>query len=97
MKFHHPDITSASHEGETFEADEHGIIDAPAGAAEAFAAFGLLPWKEPKAASQVNPRPVPQWSNDDLKAKATELNLDVEGLDRPALIQAVTTALKGQD
>ena len=42
-------------------------------------------------------KPIPQWSNDDLKAKALELGLEVEGLARPALIQAVTGALKGKE
>ena len=97
MKFHHPDITGASHDGVSYTADELGIIDAPEAAAEAFAAHGLLPlpYVEPQTnGDETAAKPVSQWSNDALKAKAAELGLNVEGLKRPELIQAVSDALK---
>jgi hypothetical protein len=100
MKFHHLNITSVSHEGETFEADEHGIIDAPAGAAEAFAAFGLLPWKESKVSGSHAPNvPAPlgnnvaQWPKDVLEGEAKRLNIDTT-LPRLEMVKAVAAARK---
>lgn len=100
MKFHHPDITSASHEGETFEADEHGIIDAPAEAAESFAAFGLLPLKEPKLpSSPASNAPlgnnVAQWPKEVLEAEAKRLNIDTS-LPRVEMVKAVAIARKAE-
>lgn len=100
MKFHHPDITSASHEGETFEADEHGVIDAPAEAAEAFAAFGLLPWKESKMPSSPPPNAplgnnVAQWPKDVLEGEAKRLNVDTT-LPRLEMVKAVAAARKAE-
>jgi len=98
MFFHHPTITSLSHDGETYTADERGVIEAPASAAEAFAAFGVLPWTDPGHQAPQAPKPISQWSNDDLKAKAVELGLELpEDIKRAELIQAVTGAIKGQE
>jgi hypothetical protein len=87
--------TSVSWGGEVFDADEHGEFDVPDEAIPDLVPHGLiLSVEQPIVPPSV--RPVPQWSNEALKAKAAELELDVEDLDRPALIQAVTAALKSQ-
>jgi hypothetical protein len=49
-KFKHPDITSVSIEGKTFEADKDGVFDLPEGeeTAAAVQAFGLTAVKAAK-------------------------------------------------
>lgn len=95
-KLQHPEMVSVSWNGKTFEADDRGVFEVPEEAVGDLQCHGLTVYVEPKPqVPQI--RPVPQWSNDDLKTKAAELGLEVEGLDRPTLIQAVTTALRPKD
>ena len=87
----HSASTSIGLAGEQFDQDLDGTFEIPE---------RLVPLAQKHGAKlapvSVQERPVPQWSSEMLQAKAKELGLDVEGLKRPALIQAVTAALNAK-
>ena len=87
------DATGLSLRGVQIDQEEDGTFDVPEHLVPLAAAYGatVVP------VAVLPSKPVPQWTNDDLKAKALELGLTIEGLDRPALSQAVTGALKGKE
>ena len=88
-KFIHETATGLSIKGTQINLEDDGTFDVPDDLVPDALAIGCASAPAPKAG-----KPVPQWTNDDLKAKALELGLNVDGLDRPGLIQAVTAALK---
>ena len=97
MIWAHPRATSIGLGGHVVDIAEDGTFDVPEHLVEHAKKHGAkaapAPAEKPKAPAS---KPVPQWSNDDLRAKAAEMKLQVEGLDRPALIQAVTAAMKSE-
>lgn len=94
------DHTSISWGGETFEAVD-GQFDVPEAAVVDLMSHGLIPGFQPPPVSDApvpQARPVPQWSNDALQAKAAELNLGLASdISRPDLIKAVAAAVAPKD
>ena len=92
--------TTVSWQGETFEA-VNGQFEVPEDAVTDLMAHGLIPGELPPPVTQSaapQTRPVAQWSNDNLLAKAAELGLNLEAdIQRPALIQAVAAAIAPKD
>ena len=90
--------TSVSWGGKVFEADEKGVFEVPEEAVTDLMGHGLIPGDLPPAPQQGQlAKPVAQWTNADLLAKAAELKLSLSSeIERPALIQAVAAALKAQ-
>lgn len=96
MKMHSPDlsITSVSHGGDAYDADERGVFDVPEEAAADLQAHGLVPG-EPKTGIPAAP-PAPgvpptgnpaQWKAEVLEAEAKRLGVDTT--------QARTEVVKG--
>lgn len=93
----HKESTSIGLAGQQFDREEDGTFDIPEELVPHAKKHGAKVAPTPPAPLWPD-KPVPQWGNDVLRAKAAELKLDVDGLDRPALIQAVSAAMnpKGQ-
>jgi hypothetical protein len=87
---------SCSWQGEEFQIKD-GLVEVPDDAVPEFLAHGFTynVDEQPDPATQPT-TPLSQWRNDDLKAKAAEIGLDVTGMDRPQLIKAVCEAVKAQ-
>lgn len=110
MKMHSPDlsITSVSHGGEAYDADERGVFDVPEKAAAELQAHGLIPG-EPKpvtpqapAAPSAPPAPgVPptgnpaQWKAEVLEAEAKRLGVDTTQA-RTEVVKAVAAARRAE-
>ena len=92
--------TSVCWQGEIFEAVD-GQFDVPEAAINDLVSHGLIPGEVPPPISQApvpQLRPVPQWSNEALQAKAVELGLTLEAdISRPDLIKAVAAAVAAKD
>lgn len=103
MKMHSPDlsVTSVSHGGEAYDADERGVFDVPEKAAVELMAHGLIPG-EPKAVAPQTPQlpPAPgvpptgnpaQWKAEVLEAEAKRLGIDPAQA-RTEVVKAVAAA-----
>ena len=92
--------TSVTWDGQTFEAVD-GQFDVPEAAVADLMSHGLIPGELPPPVTQApvpQLRPVPQWSNDALLAKAAELGLTLDpNIQRPDLIKAVSAAVAPKD
>ncbi len=92
--------TSVSWGGEVFEAED-GQFEVPEEAVNDLVSHGLIPGEVPAPVSQApvpQLRPVPQWSNEALQAKAAELGLTLDAdISRPDLIRAVAAGVAAKD
>ena len=89
----HSASTSIGLAGEQFDQDLDGTYEIP----ERLVALAKTHGAKLAPVATIQEKPVPQWPSELLQAKAKELGLDVEGLKRPALIQADTAALNAKD
>ena len=107
MKMHAPMnlVTSVSHGGEAYDADERGVFDVPETAANDLMAHGLIPG-EPKAVAPGTPAPPPapgvpptgnpaQWKAEVLEAEAKRLGVDTTQA-RTEVVKAVAAARRAE-
>lgn len=95
---YHKDIAAVSYNGTQYNADGYGMIEVPDEAApKLIADFNFIiagdgTDKEPSSVKTA--KPIATWSNDELKEKADELNIDVKDMKRNDLLKAVSAAMK---